>query len=144
MKTHRDLLPFNNLVSHTRIVGIKLQHLRLQTFHKLFVIQQCCHHCPIDGVQNRTEQLRKLVNFIDYYLDKFNQNGVFIRHKHRVAKQRCSRNHGERALSSKLVSCLGIVQLPLSGVEHMSYFYWHCVSFMPVSVVSGVCLAPPL
>ncbi len=31
--------------------------------------------------QNRTEQLRKLGNFIDYYLDKFNQNGVFIRHK---------------------------------------------------------------
>ncbi len=28
-----------------------------------------------------TEQLRKLGNFIDYYLDKFNLNGVFIRHK---------------------------------------------------------------
>jgi hypothetical protein len=31
--------------------------------------------------QNRTEQLRKLGNFIDYYLDEFNQNGVFICHK---------------------------------------------------------------
>ncbi len=35
---------------------------------------------------NRTEQLRKVGNFIDYYLDEFNQNGVFIRHKQRVAK----------------------------------------------------------
>jgi hypothetical protein len=67
----------------------------------------------------RTEQLRKLGNFIDYYLDEFNQIGVFICHKHIVAKQRCSRNRGERALSSKLISCLGIVQLPRSGVEHM-------------------------
>ncbi len=69
--------------------------------------------------ENRTEQLRKVGNFIDYYLDKFIQNGVFICHKHRVAKQRCSRNRGERALSSKLISCLGIVQLPPSKVEHM-------------------------
>jgi hypothetical protein len=67
----------------------------------------------------RTEQLRKLGNFIDYYLDEFNQIGVFIRHKHIVAKQHCSRNRRERALSSKLISCLGIVQLPRSGVEHM-------------------------
>jgi hypothetical protein len=39
--------------------------------------------CKVDDVVClvRTEQLRKLGNFIDYYLDKFNQNGVFIRHK---------------------------------------------------------------
>jgi hypothetical protein len=69
--------------------------------------------------QNRTEHLRKLGNFTDYYLDKFNQIGVFICHKHIVVKQHCSRNRGERALPFKLISCLGIVQLPRSGVEHM-------------------------
>jgi hypothetical protein len=30
----------------------------------------------------RTEQLRKLGKLFNYYLDKFNQTGVFIRHKH--------------------------------------------------------------
>jgi hypothetical protein len=32
----------------------------------------------IDGWQNRTEQLRKLGKLQKYYLDKFNQIGVFI------------------------------------------------------------------
>jgi hypothetical protein len=30
---------------------------------------------------NGTEHLRKLGKLIDYYLDEFNQNGVFIRRK---------------------------------------------------------------
>ena len=38
-------------------------------------------HIVIHALLSRTEQLRKLGNFIDYYLDEFNQNGVFIHHK---------------------------------------------------------------
>ncbi len=34
--------------------------------------------------QNRTEQLRKLGKLLSYYLDKFNHNGVFIRHKQKM------------------------------------------------------------
>jgi hypothetical protein len=81
--------------------------------------QQSNVHFAVRRMQNRTEQHRKLGNFIDYSLDELNQIGVFICHKHIVAKQRCSWNRGERAHSSKLISHLGFVQLPRSGVEHM-------------------------
>jgi hypothetical protein len=36
---------------------------------------------PTVALSSRTEQLRKLGKLQNYYLDKFNQNGVFIRRK---------------------------------------------------------------
>jgi len=88
-----------------------------------------------------------------YYLDKFNPNGVFIRHKQWDAKQHCSRNRGERALSSKLIPCLGIVQLPHSRVDQSCIHsistvkiytcHWHFVVWSVYLLVScGVCVMP--
>jgi hypothetical protein len=55
------------------------------------------------AAQNRTEELRKLGSLKSYYLDQFNQNGVFICRKQEDAKQYCSWNHGEGALSFQVV-----------------------------------------
>jgi hypothetical protein len=66
----------------------------------------------------RTEQLRKLGRLESYYLDQFNQSGVFICRKREGTKQRCSRNHGERDLSGCLYS-LGNVQFTMVKLSIM-------------------------
>ncbi len=59
-----------------------------------------CEACKVGSTAtrqvSRTEQLRKLGRLGSYYLDQFNQNGVFICHKQEGAKQCCSWNHGVR------------------------------------------------
>jgi hypothetical protein len=46
----------------------------------------------------RTEQLRKLGNLNHYYLDKFNQTGVFIRHKQGMRNSIAVGDRGEGSL----------------------------------------------
>jgi hypothetical protein len=79
---------------------------------------------------HRTEQLRKLGKLQCYYLDKFNQNGVFIRHKQKckAALQSGPRSDGE--LLPGVCWFLGIVQLPRSGVEHVLSFVCALVKFL--------------
>jgi hypothetical protein len=46
----------------------------------------------------RTEQLRKLGNLKHYYLDKFNQTGVFIHHKRGMQNSVAVGDRGEGSL----------------------------------------------
>jgi hypothetical protein len=50
-----------------------------------YIIRDLCRHCYYDSHRrhrrNRTEQYRKFGTLKHYYLDKFNQTGVFICHK---------------------------------------------------------------
>jgi hypothetical protein len=45
-----------NFVGNTRIIGVELVTLGLQTLDKLLVVQQCSHHCTIDSVETLNDQ----------------------------------------------------------------------------------------
>jgi hypothetical protein len=79
--------------------------------------------------QNRTEQLRKLVKLQCYYLDKFNQNGDFIRHKQKCKAALQLGPRSEGVLLPGMCWFLGIVQLPRSSVEHVLSFVFALVNF---------------
>jgi hypothetical protein len=66
-----------------------------------------------------TEQLRKLGRLQNYYLDQFNQNGVFIRQKQENAKQSCSRDRGEWALSFQVIVFPGNCSAHQGEAKHM-------------------------
>jgi hypothetical protein len=61
-------------------------------------------------ILNRTEQLRKLGKLLSYYLDKFNHNGVFIRHKQKMQSSVAVGTMERGRSPSRDVSVLGIVQ----------------------------------
>jgi hypothetical protein len=76
------------------------------------------------------------------YLDEFNQNGVFIRHKQKMRSSVAVGTAERGRLSSNRLSCLGIVQLPRSGVDHVLYMANSTMKiFKPVSDVSVIYLA---
>ncbi len=93
----------------------------------------------------RTEQLRKLGRLTNYYLDQFNQTGVFIRRKQENAKQRCSWNRGEWALSLQVLFSLGNVQLtevkPSICIDWSALFFEN-MPFLYV-VLMILCLSDP-
>jgi hypothetical protein len=71
---------------------------------------------------DRTEQLRKLGKLWNYYLDQFNQKGVFIHHKQRMQSSiAVSTAEGGRAPSRSEIF-LGSDQLSRSVVEHVLLF----------------------
>ncbi len=79
---------------------------------------------------NRTEQLRKLGKLQCYYLDKFNQYGVFICHKQKCKAALQLGPRSEGVLLPGVCWFLGIVQLPRSGVEHVLLFVFALVTFL--------------
>ncbi len=78
---------------------------RYQLCHYDVVVAQLVALGFITLYQNRTEQLGKLGKLHCYYLDKFNQNGVFICHKQKceAALQSGPRSEGVAPSRSVLV-----------------------------------------
>ncbi len=87
--------------------------------------------------QNKTEQLTKLGKLGLYYLDKFNQTGVFIRHKQGMQSSVAVGDHREGSLLLGFVFNPGIVLQPCSSVEHMPFL---CAG--TVWLLSYACLHP--
>jgi hypothetical protein len=71
--------------------------------------------------QNKTEHLGKLGKLGLYYLDKFNQTGVFICHKQGMQISVAVGDHGEGSLLLGFVFNPGIFLPPRSSVEHMPF-----------------------
>jgi hypothetical protein len=66
----------------------------------------------------------------------------------RDAKQRCSWGPRRGLSPSRFMSNLGIVQLLRSGVEHMPFMFWHCLTLVkcpspsPIMVAALHCIVP--
>ncbi len=107
-----------------------------------------CHfYCCLTGnaFQHRTEQLRKLGKIIALLPRQVQPNWSLHMPQARDAKQCCSRDHGERALSFQVIINPEIVQVAIVTLIKC-HLIWHSISLCPslpcinVALLVLVCL----